>query len=134
MAIQWNEELATGVLEIDNQHKEIFARINRLLEASSQGKGKEEVGRMIDFLGDYVISHFGTEEKYMQKTGYPDYISHKSQHDKFISEYGDVKKKFEKEGSTSTLVIEVMNKSVHWLINHITKVDKVMAAYLREKI
>ena len=96
MAIQWNEELATGVLEIDNQHKEIFARINRLLEASSQGKGKQEVGRMIDFLGDYVISHF--------------------------------------EGSTSTLVIEVMNKSVHWLINHIMKVDKVMAAYLREKI
>jgi hypothetical protein len=30
MAIKWTEELATGVSAIDDQHKELFARINTL--------------------------------------------------------------------------------------------------------
>lgn len=43
MAIEWTDELATGVNKIDNQHKELFKRINNLLDACNQGKGKDEV-------------------------------------------------------------------------------------------
>ena len=41
MAIEWSSNLATGVPEIDSQHREIFTRVNRLSTACSEGKGKE---------------------------------------------------------------------------------------------
>ena len=58
VAIEWTADLATGVDEIDNQHKELFQRINNLLEACNHGKGKEEVKKVISFLEDYVITTF----------------------------------------------------------------------------
>ena len=50
MAIEWTKDLETGVALIDEQHKELFDRVNKLLAASSQGRGKEEVGSLLGFL------------------------------------------------------------------------------------
>ena len=36
--MEWTNNLATGVPEIDNQHKEIFNRVNKLSAACSEGK------------------------------------------------------------------------------------------------
>ena len=83
MAILWKENLSVGVNEIDNQHKELFNRINNLLDACTRGKGSEEIKRTLNFLSDYVISHFGTEENLMVRYNYPDYTSHKEKHEKF---------------------------------------------------
>ena len=52
MAMQWNENLAVGVDVIDNQHKGIISRINSLLNAMSQGKGRDEIGKVLTFLAD----------------------------------------------------------------------------------
>jgi hypothetical protein len=57
--------------EIDDQHKEIFRRINGLLDSCRQGKGKEDVGKVINFLDDYVVTHFGREEKYVIDNSFP---------------------------------------------------------------
>lgn len=65
MAIEWTQDLSTGSDEIDNQHKELFRRINSLLDACNQGKGREEIGKTVQFLEDYVITHFSAEEEYM---------------------------------------------------------------------
>ena len=48
MSIEWSNSLATGVTEIDDQHREIFNRVNRLSEACSEGKGKEEERREVE--------------------------------------------------------------------------------------
>ena len=36
--MQWTEDLTVGVEAIDNQHKELFSRINSLADAIRQGK------------------------------------------------------------------------------------------------
>ncbi|MDI3280784.1 MAG: bacteriohemerythrin, partial [Bacillota bacterium] len=98
--MKWTEDLATGVTQIDDQHKELIERVNQLLAACSEGRGKEEVGRTLNFLSDYIVFHFGTEEKYMTQYDYPGYNSHKAQHTGFIKEFTDLKGKFETEGPT----------------------------------
>ena len=55
MAIKWSPEYAIDVEIIDNQHKELFNAVNNLLEACSQGKGKEEAGKILQFLENYVV-------------------------------------------------------------------------------
>ena len=72
MSMQWTADLATGVTEIDNQHKEIFSRLGQLYAACSEGRGKEEVLRLILFLEEYVKEHFSAEERLQMRHGYPD--------------------------------------------------------------
>jgi hemerythrin len=63
MAVAWTEELATGIEVIDDQHKELFRRIDGLLEACKAGKGREAVAGVLAFLENYVVEHFAAEEK-----------------------------------------------------------------------
>lgn len=58
MPIEWSTELTTGVERIDNQHKELINRINKLQGASREGKGKEVIDELMVFLEDYIKSHY----------------------------------------------------------------------------
>ncbi|MBI2264078.1 MAG: hemerythrin family protein [Armatimonadetes bacterium] len=132
MAMVWTEDLAVGVAEIDNQHKELFQRINNLLEATSQRRGKEELDGVLKFLEDYVVVHFGTEEKFMTLHGYPEYHPHREQHGNFIMDLRNLKKQYATEGATSYLVIQVQSRVCDWLRNHIAKIDKALGSFLKD--
>ena len=134
MAILWTEDLAVGVSEIDNQHKELFNRINDLLEACNQGKAKEVVTEVIKFLEDYVVIHFGNEEKYMALYKYPGFISHKALHDQFIITFGELKDRLAADGPGGHIVIMTNRVVVTWLNSHIRNVDKELGAFLKNKI
>jgi hemerythrin len=133
MSMEWSSNLATGVTEIDNQHKEIFNRVNRLSAACSEGKGKEQVLRLLLFLEDYIKEHFAAEERLQLRHGYPDYAAHKSQHTRFIADVARLTTAFREEGATLTLVIMTNKTLVSWLIQHIGKTDMELAKYLREQ-
>lgn len=131
MAIQWTDDLAVGVLDIDMQHKELFKQINALSSAMSTGRGKEEIGKIIAFLGDYTIKHFGNEEKKMDARSYPKSSSHKAMHASFIATFQRLNSELEKNGATSSLVIDVNVKVGEWLKNHIAETDKQLGAFLK---
>lgn len=133
MTIQWTDELATGVSVIDDQHKQLFARINTLLEACSRGRGKEELGRVIQFLEDYVITHFSEEEMRMKQHAYPDYSSHRALHVKFIRNFKDLKEQFMTDGPAVDVVIKTNHIVVDWLTTHIKRVDKALGSFLKSK-
>lgn len=134
MALKWTDDLSVGVHEIDTQHKELFRRTNDLLAAMSQGKGREEVTTVLEFLGDYVVTHFGTEERYMSRYGYPDRRNHASLHSSFIAEFNSLEAKIAAGGPSSSLAIDLQKRLSSWLTNHIGSVDKVLGAYLNTKM
>ncbi len=137
MVIEWTHDLATGVDWQDNQHKELFVRINNLSEAMKAGRGRDEVGKVIKFLEDYVIIHFGEEEKYMNMLNYSENASHKMEHTKFKNTFSDFKKQIESSdksiASLSILTIQVNNVLVDWLKSHIGKSDKSLGAFLNTR-
>jgi hemerythrin len=133
MAIEWTEDLATEIPEIDAQHKELFSRINRLLEACNQGQGRTEVGETLSFLEDYVLIHFATEEKIMTGRLYPGYAGHKAQHVHFISNLDALKQQFAKEGPSVHLILLTNHTVVDWLRSHIRKLDRDLGAFLRNR-
>ncbi len=131
MAIHWTESLATGVQEIDDQHKELFGRINSLLNACNMGKGRLEIGRTIVFLEDYVNEHFGTEERYMIKHQYPDYDAHKAQHISFRNNLATIKRQLDEEGAGVHIIILTNKLIIDWFTNHIRILDRALGDYLR---
>lgn len=131
MAIEWTDDLATGVAQIDGQHKELFRRINGLLEACRQGRGKVEVERVIRFLEDYVLEHFSDEESYMTRFSYPAYASHKAQHLEFMDNFFALKTSFETDGAGVHIVVKTNHLVVDWLKNHIRRTDKALGDFLK---
>lgn len=131
MSIVWDDNLATGVKEIDQQHKEIFARFNKLFAACSEGKGKEEVATLILFLRDYIHSHFAAEEKLQIKSDYPLHAAHKSQHTSFMHDVERLERSVQEEGATLSLVIQTNKTLASWLVQHIGKTDMEFAKFLK---
>lgn len=122
--IDWTDDLSVGVAQIDAQHKELFAQINRLFEACHQAKGKEAVGEIIAFLGNYVVEHFAMEERYMLALGYAGYEEHRAAHEEFIQRFSALRERFEKEGPGVHIVVMTNQVVVNWLNTHIRNMDK----------
>lgn len=131
MPVTWTEDLATGVPEIDGQHKELFNRINNLLEACNQGKGRAEIGSTVAYLQEYANTHFSTEEQWMSKTRYPDSAAHKERHADFTQNLMDVKRRLAEEGPGVHIIILTNHIVIDWLRNHIRTLDKALGAHLR---
>lgn len=129
MSIEWSSNLSTGIEWQDRHHKELFKRINRLLDAMTLGHGKEEVGSLFDFLDDYIVYHFEAEEQAMSKHAYPGAYAHTAEHTNFIEDVAALKKEFSR-GVSSGLVIKVQRQVVDWLLNHIGGPDRALGEFL----
>lgn len=131
MAYDFDKTLETGNTLIDSQHKELIASINRLLDACSQGKGREEIKNTIAFLKNYTDKHFGDEEVLQQKYKYPDIVNHKNLHQTFKDDVKKISEEFEQNGTSIALTFKV-NSIAAWFINHIKVQDKKVVAHIKE--
>ena len=129
MTIEWTNDLSTGIDWQDDQHKELFKRIGDLLNAMIEERGDEEVGETIEFLEEYVVVHFGEEERAMEKYGYPDAETHAAEHGSFRNTVST----FRLTGEPEDRSAYVMDKLVGWLQIHIGESDKRLGAFLRDK-
>ena len=133
MAYQWDTSLETGYEKIDNQHKDLIAALNSIIEASQQDKGKDEIFRTLEFLTAYTIIHFSTEEKLQVQYDYPDYLIHKRYHDEFKETVSELTQRLKKEGPTEEMIGLVTSTIGNWLLNHIKGDDFRMAAFVKSK-
>ena len=130
---KWSDDIATGNADIDKQHQELFARINNLLEACAQQKGRNEVASYLQFLEEYVVEHFQAEEKQMKVHAYPALASHHEEHVQFTGQIAKIKQEFNEYGTAIHVLLMAVRVSGDWLVSHIKRTDKAMAAFLRSK-
>ena len=62
MRYEVTADLVTGNTLIDSEHRQLFAAVNDLMDACSQGHGRDKIQSTVQFLSDYVVKHFGDEE------------------------------------------------------------------------
>jgi hemerythrin len=133
MAMVWTPAFAVGIPEIDQQHQELFYRLSKLLEGIVGGD-RAEVARLIDFLGQYVVTHFGAEERWMVESEYPDYEAHKAEHDRFMQDYLRYSVELEQKGPTALVGMRVNNWIADWLRSHIMVSDMALGRFLSQKL
>lgn len=131
MAMEWTESLSVGVDLIDKQHKTWFEKANQLFDAGKNGKAKDYISEMLQFLDEYTKKHFHDEEQYMQQIHYPEYEVQKKLHTNFIAELAKLKKDFEASGGNIIVIINANQMVVNWLVNHISTQDKKIGEYSR---
>lgn len=136
--ITWDEKIALGITEIDNQHKQLVEIINTLFDAMKGAKGLEVIGDLLNQLGDYAVYHFSTEEKYFESFGYTESDHHKDEHKYLLGQVKDFKMtydegKIKRFGKESPITVEVWDLLKEWLINHIQVSDKKYVTLFRER-
>jgi len=86
--VEWKDEFALGVAEIDEEHKEMIGLIN---EAYSHLHGSKLT--MGDFLGEIytkIAAHFALEENLMREQAYDEYEEHKADHEGLLDVIRDL--------------------------------------------
>lgn len=131
MPVQWTEDLATGIEPIDEQHRELYARVAGLHEAMRERRLSEVPG-LLDFLQRYVLEHFAAEEEQMTSAGYPGLGQHRRLHQHFVTEFLEHRRRLAGE-VTPSAVVELSRWLTAWLGDHVRKVDGDMARFLRRQ-
>jgi len=129
--LEFDPILLTGVDEIDRQHREMFARVGALLEATRERRSREEVLRLVEFMGSYAAEHFAAEEAAMTRTGYPKAEAHRLEHRQFVKELEVLRNELAADGPTALFVIRVGNRVTEWLREHIYRTDRLLGEWLR---
>lgn len=133
MAYNWDKSLETGNAMIDQQHKELIAAMNNLLDACSKGKGRTEIQGTLDFLSGYITKHFSDEEDLQRKYAYPGYAEHKQAHEDFKKVVAEMAAEYAQSGASIVLVAKINTSVSSWLIGHINREDVKIAKHIKEK-
>ncbi len=129
--LEWNPEYASGSDLIDEQHKELFKRVNSLLTACQEGHSRQEVDIAVKFVEEYVVMHFATEEEYMEKYQYPQTADHKDQHNELVESFLKMKERLAHSKLLLPEVLSLHNFLVDWARLHTMKTDKELGAFLK---
>lgn len=125
--ITWHPaSMSTGVASIDRQHQELIDMINQLHQACMSGTGKAELQRMMGFLGDYVHKHFAHEEGLMDQHRCPSRDRNLAAHQRFLENFTRLRAKFDAEGPTVGMLVDLRKLVGDWLNNHICSIDTQM--------
>lgn len=95
------------------------------------GDDIDDLIKLLDYLTLYVYDHFIAEEMVMAENNYPNYITHKLEHTRFINIVADLEKRMSNEITLKSFRTEVHDKLYDWLSNHLLVQDKEMAQFVK---
>ncbi|NLV66573.1 MAG: hemerythrin family protein [Spirochaetes bacterium] len=130
--LEWNRSLETGIELIDNQHQELFRRIDRLELAMYNGRAVTELRNLLEYLESYIIEHFHDEEELMLRINYPGYAAHVKEHNDFRNKINSLLAECKGKGIDSYLAIDVDKQMRKWLEHHIMKTDMAIVPFINK--
>ena len=132
VGIDWSDVLSVGIEKMDGEHKELFNRINKLLSTLLGRSGDFSISETVSFINEYIDYHFRDEEKLMESVAYPKLAEHKKLHAIYEDEFAGIEETLKTGKYDATLLLEIQDKVVNWLLNHIAQVDKQYGKFIQE--
>jgi methyl-accepting chemotaxis protein/hemerythrin len=130
--IAWNERFATGISMVDDQHRTLFTTVNEFHAGLVAGQARQQISKTLDFLVDYTIRHFKTEEEFMEKCGFPGTAGHRTEHALLLQEVAAFREQWTANPG-SVRPMEVARFLGDWLTHHIQAKDLEYAFFLKER-
>jgi hemerythrin len=131
--MRWDPGLATGVPEIDEQHRQIFEQLEAIYDAIGRGASRHELSRTLEFLRGHVARHFTAEEALMRSVGFPEIAAHRAEHEAFARDLRVLEADHERGGANPALVLRVSAQLAAWLREHVSGSDRALAEFVRAR-
>jgi len=130
----WDEGCWVGIHKLDDQHKALFATLNRLHDHLMSHGISALIDKELSNLIRQTKIHFKTEEEIMLTHGYPDYALHKIMHELLLQQLVDVQALEANDYSKSWIERLELTEFLHaWLVSHIIDEDKKIGAFVRDR-
>jgi hemerythrin len=128
--VTWHKSYSVNIPLIDAQHVELINLTNKLYRSCLKGRehSKEVFMDVLHSAVDYVGYHFSTEEKIMERVGYPGYSTHKREHTNFVREVLKTVDDLSKGINTNPLSFVTYLKD--WVLTHIAVSDAALGRHL----
>lgn len=124
----WNDNFATGIGRIDEQHRRLVEILNDLATHVAFPSADLGLDVILASLVDYTLYHFATEENIWGEylTGDPAEAAHRAEHQAFVA---SVLKAKEASGDrpVEELVQDLLSLLTRWLASHILEKDRYLA-------
>lgn len=121
----WEDCYAMGDKEIDEQHKDFFALVDKLLISDS----KEILAANLHLLYRHVEEHFRTEEELMKQVEFYGYKGHEKEHHAMLEKLAAIAHKINDNGWAAADVNEFVGR---WT-KHIVNSDMRFNTYLQKE-
>jgi hemerythrin-like metal-binding protein len=98
--IEWRPEFATGIPEVDHEHRELIGWIDRTLALSGDPTAAKSA--VIGMLGEIyakISAHFALEERVMRDRHYDRFNDHKADHERLLDDIRGIMDHVEGGGS-----------------------------------
>jgi hemerythrin len=115
---------------VDAYHHIFFQMVEEFRGALGQQSSQAMEDR-IGFLVDYTLMHFDSEEKLMEKAGYPDLEAHKEQHRQFREQMMELHNRY-KTDPGAVEAEQVLLLVQDWFAHHILGTDMLFKPFLGE--
>ena len=124
----WQQDLGTGVAEVDVEHQLQVRLVEVLQEALAEGKPVPVLAEILTRLEDASNVHFMSEELLMRLHSWERYDLHTEEHRRLLEELQALRKIFEREDRAE--LAAALGRLQGWLTSHIRGMDRVFAAYV----
>ena len=124
----WNPRYETGIAIIDAQHQSLFDAVNQLADSFREGQAQEQTAVSLDFLVNYTLAHFQTEEQHMREIGFPGLVQHAQEHAHLLDK-AHVLQEAHADGQLVTMEVTIF--FADWLKHHIKDMDLQYVDFLR---
>jgi hemerythrin len=129
--MHWTEDLSVGVEALDEDHRRLFAMVNRLFDALDGGDG-DLLGPLFDALVDYTRDHFAREEALMAARHYPALAAHRAEHLQLAERVHSLRDRF-LGGTDEPVGQELLVLFKTWLTSHIRVSDCAYKPYVMDR-
>lgn len=127
----WADDMIIDRGPIDEEHRKLVDLLNTLHDATSVGRGREVVGRLLNELIRDTAEHLRHEEDAMAAAGFPNLERHKIGHQAFVDELHKLQQRYQ-QGSIA-VAAQLSTVLRDWLSLHIRRNDKELHEFLRQR-
>ncbi len=130
--MDWDEQYATGIEDIDNDHKALFMFVNDLHDKIAAKAGADAISDTLSGLINYVNVHFVREENLLEGADYPDFDEHAESHRRLSARVFSLQEQYQADPKAfdPEALLEFLKG---WLTGHIMYTDMDYVPFLREK-
>ena len=127
--MQWKDEYAIGIPELDNQHKTLIEFLTEFELAFAGRAHWNTVHPLIVRARGFIRFHFAVEESLMQIVNYPGFIAHRAEHQYVLQRFADLEQRILRKNMKD----ELLPRITAWLFDHIIDSDRPFAQYAFDK-
>lgn len=131
--LTWSPSLAIGVPEIDDQHRTLFERAGRFAAAVHGHERNARLEELFDFLAEYALEHFASEERLMRSVDYPGLEQHQAEHGAFKQRLGSLVPQWDSEGESTAMLLALLGFLDSWLTEHVRGSDQRLGVFVRTR-